>query len=80
MTDTIIVALLSLLGTLAGAYFANKKTTALIVYRIDQLESKVNKHNEVIERTYALEKNEELIEKDIKVINNRIKDLESYHK
>lgn len=80
MTDTIIVALLSLVGTLAGAYFANKKTTALIVYRIDQLESKVNKHNEVIERTYALEKNEELIEKDIKVINNRIKDLESYHK
>lgn len=80
MTDTIIVAILSLVGTLVGAYFANKKTTALIVYRIDQLEEKVNKHNEVIERTYELEKNEELIERDIKAINSKIKDLESYHK
>jgi len=80
MTDTIIVALLSLVGTLAGAYFANKKTTALIIYRIDQLETKVNKHNQVIERTYELEKHEEITDEKIKVINHRIEDLESYHK
>lgn len=55
MTETIIVAILSLCGTLAGAYMANRKSTALIAYRLEQLEEKVNKHNSVIERTYALE-------------------------
>ena len=30
MTETVIVAVLSLIGTLAGAYFANKKSAALI--------------------------------------------------
>jgi hypothetical protein len=55
MTETIIVAILSLCGTLVGAYMANRKSTALIAYRLEQLEEKVNKHNSVIERTYALE-------------------------
>lgn len=80
MTETIIVAFFSLIGTLAGAYFANKKTTALIIYRIDELEKKVNKHNQVIERTYELEKHEELTDEKIKVINHRIEDLEKFHK
>ena len=51
----IIIAVLSLLGTLGGAYFANKKSTALIAYRLEQLEKKQDKHNQLIERTYALE-------------------------
>ena len=76
MTDTIIVAGLSLVGTLAGAYMANKKSSALIAYRLEQLENKVNKHNQVIERTFKLEKQEELLEEKIKVINHRIEDLE----
>lgn len=76
MTDTIIVAGLSLLGTLAGAYAANRKSSALIAYRLEQLENKVNKHNQVIERTFKLEKQEELLEEKIKVINHRIEDLE----
>lgn len=72
----IIVALLSLAGTLAGSYFAQRKSTALIAYRLEQLENKVNKHNSVIERTYALEKKSEIQDEKIKVANNRIKDLE----
>ena len=40
----IIIAVLALIGTLGGAYFANKKTTALVVYRLEQLEKKVDKH------------------------------------
>ncbi len=51
MSDTIIVALLSLLGTFAGTFGGMK----LISYRIEQLEIKVNQHNEVIKRTYVLE-------------------------
>ena len=80
MTETITVAILSLIGTLAGAYLSNKKSTALLIYRIDQLEMKVNKHNKVIERTYELEKHEELTDEKIRVINHRIEDLEKFHR
>jgi hypothetical protein len=80
MTDSVLVAILSLVGTLAGAYLANKKSTALIAYRLEQLEEKVNKHNQVIERTYKLEEQEAVFEERLKVANHRIDDLEKYHK
>jgi hypothetical protein len=80
MSDVIIVAIitgvLSLAGTLAGSYFSQRKTTALVVYRLEQLEKKVDKHNQVIERTFQLEKRCDLFDEKIKVANNRIKDLE----
>lgn len=44
-----------MVGTLAGAYLANRKSSALIAYRLDKLEEKVDKHNSVIERTFKLE-------------------------
>ena len=72
----IIVALLSLAGTLAGSYFAQRKSTALIAYRLEQLEKKVEIHNGVIERTFKLEERMSLNEKDIRVANHRIEDLE----
>lgn len=65
MTETVIVAILSLIGTLfgslAGILAANKLTT----YRLQQLEAKVEKHNKVIERVYNLEKQEAVIEEEI---------------
>ncbi len=73
----IIIAALALAGTLGGAYFANRRSSALIAYRIQQLEQKVDKHNSVIERTYALEKQTELLEERIQVANHRIDDLEA---
>ena len=80
MSDSIIVALitggLALVGTLAGSYFSNRKSSALIEYRLDQLEVKVDKHNNVIERTYKLEEQTALQEEKIKVANHRIDDLE----
>ena len=76
MSTEIIVALLSLLGTaigsLAGILAANK----LVVYRIEQLEKKVEKHNNLIERTYKVEESVTLLEEKIKVANHRIDDLE----
>jgi hypothetical protein len=72
MAETIIVAVLSLCGTLGGAYLANRKSTALITYRLEQLEEKVNKHNSVIERTYALESR-------ISVDEEKIAQLENFH-
>lgn len=80
MSDAIIVAAFSLLGTLAGAYWSNRKSTALIAYRLEQLEAKVNKHNSIIERTYHLETEQSVVEEQIKVINHRIEDLENISK
>lgn len=74
--QTVIVALISLFGTLAGSYFSNQKGQALIAYRLEQLEDKVNKHNNLIERTYKLEELTAIQDEQIKVINHRIADLE----
>lgn len=77
MTEGIIVGILSLIGTLAGTYFANRKSSALIAYRLELLEKKADKHNSVVERTFKLEEQTAVIEEKIKVANHRIEDLES---
>ena len=77
MSESIIIAVLSFLGTLLGAYIANRKSAAIMEYRLQQLEKKVDKHNTVIERTYALEKRADVIDEKINVANHRIADLES---
>ena len=76
MTETIIVAVLSLIGTLCGAYFANRKSSALIAYRLEQLEQKVNRHNNMIERTYKLEEESALHKAELNRVNHRLEDLE----
>lgn len=55
MSDTIIVGLLSLFGTLAGTFGGIITANKLTTYRIERLEATVNKHNTIIERTYILE-------------------------
>ena len=67
--ETVIVAVIGLIGTLASVYFVNKKTTALILYRVDQLEQKVNKHNNLIDRMYKAETNIELIQEEIEQLD-----------
>ena len=52
------------------------KQNELHAYRIGQLEQKMDKHNNFIERVYILEKEEAVIEEQIKVANHRIDDLE----
>ena len=51
--------------------------TKLITYRLEQLENKVNKHNNIIERTYNLEARLDVDEERLKVANHRIDDLEN---
>ena len=48
--------------------------------KLEALTKQVEKHNKVIERVYNLEKHEEVIEEKLKVANNRINDLEEFHK
>lgn len=80
MSETIIVALLSLAGTLIGSLFGILASNKLVVYRIEQLERKVEKHNNVLERVYNLEKDEAVIKEEINTLDDKIKNLELYHK
>lgn len=76
ISDTIIVAVLSLIGTLAGTYFSNRKGQVLIAYRLEQLEQKVQAHNNLVERMYKVEEQTAIHEEKIKTANHRIYDLE----
>lgn len=58
----------------------NQQAMAMIEYKIGELTKNVEKHNNVIERTYALENKTEVFAEKIKVINNRIADLEEMAK
>lgn len=75
--SSIIVALIGAGGSAIGAVLGIVVNTKLITYRIEQLEIKVNKHNNLIERTYELETKEKVLEEQIKVANHRISDLEN---
>lgn len=74
--SSIIVGVLALAGTLIGSMMSNNKTQALVTYRLQQLEDKVNKHNNLVERMYSLEEKQMVMEEQIKVANHRILDLE----
>lgn len=73
MNETVIVALISLAGTIIGAFSGIIVSNKLTNYRIERLEEKVNKHNNLIERTFKLEGRMNEAEHDIK-------DLKGYHK
>lgn len=55
MSETVIVAILSLVGTLLGSLFGILAANKLSNYRIEQLEKKVEKHNTVVERMFIAE-------------------------
>ncbi len=76
MSDSVIIALLSFAGTMGGAYWANRKTAALVAYRLSQLEEKVEKHNNAVERLQKAENRLDVYDEKFKVVNHRIEDLE----
>lgn len=73
MATEVVVALLGLIGTLAGSFLGVLAASKLTNYRLQQLEDKVNKHNNIIERTFILEG--QMLE-----CQHDIKDLKAYHK
>lgn len=76
----VIVAVISAIGavivSIVNSYYQSNATRKLIEYKIDELTKRVDKHNNVIERTYKLEELTALQEEKIKVANHRIDDLE----
>lgn len=72
MDSTIIVALLSLVGTLVGSLGGILAASRLSNYRIEKLEEKVNKHNQVVERTFKLEGQMTEVQHDIRDIKEKL--------
>lgn len=77
MSEGIIVAILSLIGTALGSVVSILTSNKLTTYKIDELKKQVEKHNSVIDRTYKLEERATLAEEKIEVANHRISDLEA---
>lgn len=78
--ETIIAASISAGVTLAVCLINNnsqqEKTRALLEYKLEELTKRVDKHNNVIDRTYSLEKEMDIHKEQIKVINRRLEELE----
>ena len=72
----IIVGVLALIGTLAGSWASIKRHSSLIDYRLKQIEEKQDKHNQIIERVYNLERRDAVHDEQIKIANKRIAALE----
>ena len=60
---TILVAVITAGFAFLGVYVSNRKQTALVAYRLEKLEAKVDKHNNVVERMYKLESRLESLER-----------------
>ncbi len=78
--ETILAAVISGAVTMVVCLLNNhaqaEKTRALLDYRLSELEKKVDKHNHIVERTFRLEGDMEVVHEQIKVANHRIEDLE----
>lgn len=72
MNTELLVALCSLAGSALGTFGGIN----LINWRLKQLEKRVDKHNNVVERQYKIEENQAILTEQLKVANHRIKDLE----
>lgn len=76
MTESIVVALITGALALIGTYISNRKSAALMEYRLEQLERKVDKHNNLVERMYAVEEKTQLQEAEINRHKERLRVLE----
>ena len=71
MNEAVFVAVLGFAGTLLGSLFGVLAAQKLTQYRLGQLEEKVNKHNNLIERTFRLEGRMDEAEHDIRDLKKR---------
>lgn len=71
MTPEVLNALISAIAVIVSGLISAIVSNKLMAYRIEQLEKKVDKHNSVIDRTYRLEAEVEVIEKEIENLKNK---------
>lgn len=75
--SSVVVAVISLVGSLFGTFGGILTSAKLSNYRIEQLEKKVEKHNSVVERTYNLEGNVKTIQVEIEEIKEDVRSLQN---
>ena len=87
MIETIITGAVAIIVCMINNAYQRKEsekqhnaTIKLLEYKLDQLEHKVDLHNNAVERLYIVEKKLGVDEERINVANHRIDDLEQYHK
>jgi hypothetical protein len=73
---TIVVGVLAFIGTLVGAYCSNNKTVALVTYRLQALEKKVEQHNKAVERMLIAENEIKTMKKEIEKVEVEMHDFE----
>ena len=76
MDSAIISALIALAGAVIGTFAGVLTSSKLTEYRLKELEKKVEKHNNLVERMFVLEDRINVHEEKIRVANHRIDDLE----
>lgn len=79
MSDEILTALITLLGSAIGTVSGILATQKLTNYRIEQLEKKVEEHNKVKERTTELETWKESVNLEFQEVKGKISKLENFH-
>ena len=72
----IVTGIVAISVCIVNNHYQSKATRVLIEYKLEELTKRVDKHNNVIDRTFVLEKVVEVQAEKIKVANNRIEDLE----
>ena len=84
MSEAIVCAIIAGIVSFLGTWLVNRRSQAVfqavIETKFEELSKRVEKHNQVIDRTYALETQAALMDEQIRVANHRIADLEAFHK
>lgn len=76
MANEILVALIGLGGSAIGSLIGVLTSSKLTQYRLEQLEKKVQAHNNLVERMYRIEDVANIHDEKLKVANHRIEDIE----
>lgn len=72
MSETVLVAILSLAGTLGGSLLGILASNKLTNYRLQQIEKKLEEHNNLVTRMYEVEKHEAILDEEVE-------QLKKYH-
>lgn len=87
MTEALITGIVAIVVCMINNIYqqkytkvANDETIALIDYKLSELAKRVEKHNNLIERTYHLEEAVSLQDEKIKVVNHKIDELDKERK
>ena len=74
MNVELLVALVTLAGTVSSGIISALISSGVTKYRLGQLEKKVDKHNSIIERTFRIEEHEAVTDEKIKEIERRLEE------